>query len=224
MVTHLCNEAALVAAARLGDGDAFGALIDQYRQHLYRLALRMTGNREDAEDVTQEASLKAYCNLGRFHEKSRFYTWLVRITVNEALMMLRKRRPQRELPWNDFIAAGDEAGSVVHREIEDPGPTPETRCAEQETKRILSDALKTLGPVPYGAFVLQCVEEFSERETAEILGISVTAEKSRVLRARLRLQQSLVGIFGRVRRPPARLTCRSRTSKRTARGSDSMIH
>ncbi|HMD96662.1 MAG TPA: sigma-70 family RNA polymerase sigma factor [Terriglobia bacterium] len=217
MVTHLCNEAALVAAARLGNGDAFGTLIGQYRHHLYRLALRIVGNHEDAEDVTQEASLKAYRNLGRFHGKSRFYTWLVQITVNEALMMLRKRRPQRELPSHEFTAVGDETGRVVRREIEDPGPTPEMQCAELETKRILSEALKTLGPVLYSAFVLQYVEEFSERETAEILGISLTAEKSRVLRARRRLQQSLIGFFDRGPCSTGRLTCHLRTSKRIAK-------
>ncbi len=217
MVTHLCNEAALVAAARVGNGDAFTTLIGQYRHHLYRLALRITGNHEDAEDVTQEASLKAYCSLRRFHGKSRFYTWLVRITVNEALMMLRKRRPQRELPFHDFTAVGDEVGSVVRREIEDPGPTPETQCAALETERILSEALKTLGPVLYSAFVLQYVEEFSERETAEILGISLTAEKSRALRARRRLQQSLISVFDRAPRSTGRLTCRRPASKLAAR-------
>jgi len=137
--------------------------------------------------------------------------------VNEALMMLRKRRSQRELPWQGFTAVGDETGSVVRREIEDPGPTPEMQCAGLETKRILSEALQTLGPVLYSTFILQYVEEFSERETAEILGISVTAEKSRVLRARRRLQQSLVDVFDRGPRSTGRLNCRLRASKRTAR-------
>ena len=213
MATHLCNEAALVAAARLGNGEAFGTLISQYRHNLYGLALRMTGNPADAEDVTQEASLKAYCNLGRFQGNSRFYTWLVRITVNEALMMLRKRRSQRDVPWQDSIAVGNEEGTEVRREIEDPQPTPEAQCAGLETKRILRGALKTLGPVLYSAFVLQYVEEFSERETAEILGISVTAEKSRVLRARRQLQQSLVTLFGR-NRPPERVNCQARSPER----------
>ena len=216
MATHLRNEEALVAAARLGNGDAFGTLSDQYRHNIYRVALRMTGNHEDAEDVTQEALLKAYCNLGRFHGKSRFYTWLVRITVNEALMMLRKRRSQRQLPFQDTIAVGDEAESIVRREVEDPRPTPEVHCAGLETKRIFSEALKTLGPVLYGAFVLQYIEEFSERETAEILGISVSAEKSRVLRARRQLQQSLLGLIDRDPRSTAQVTCRPRSPKRAA--------
>jgi len=218
MATHLCNERALVAAARLGNEDAFGILIGQYRHNLYRLALRMTGNHEDAEDVTQEATLKAYCNLARFHGKSRFYTWLVRITVNEALMTLRKRRTQHELPWNDFAPVGDESGTLVHRDIEDPHPTPEAHCAGEETRRILGEAMRTLGPVLYQAFVLQYVEEFSERETAEILGISVTAEKSRVLRARRQLQQNLRGTFGRETHGAGLLTYSPHSSMRMAVG------
>lgn len=215
MATHLTNEAVLVAAARRGNGDAFGTLIDQYRHNLYRLALRMTGNHEDAEDVTQEASLKAYCNLARFHGKSRFYTWLVRITLNEALMTLRKRRSQHELPWHDSTAVGDEAGGVVRREIEDTQPTPEAQCAALETQTILKEALQTLGPVLYSAFVLQYVEEFSERETAEILGISVTAEKSRVLRARRQLRRSLIALIGR-ERSIGPVVCRPRSPNRAA--------
>jgi RNA polymerase sigma-70 factor, ECF subfamily len=213
MATHLANEAALVTDARRGNGDAFGTLIGQYRRNLYRLALRMTGNHEDAEDVTQEAFLKAYCNLRRFHGRSRFYTWLVRITVNEALMMLRKQRPRRELPWRDFAEVGDEAGSVSHREIEDPSPTPEATCARLETQRILKAALRNLGPALYSAFVLRYVEDFSEREAAEILGISLTAEKSRALRARRQLQRSLVLLFDRGPRPTAPVTCRPRSPK-----------
>lgn len=86
MAAHLPNESALVAEARLGNGAAFGALISQYHPNLHRLALRVTGNREDAEDATQEALLKAYCNIGRFRGESRFYTWLARIALNEAFM------------------------------------------------------------------------------------------------------------------------------------------
>jgi RNA polymerase sigma-70 factor, ECF subfamily len=215
MATHLANEPALVTAARRGNDDAFATLIGQYRRNLYRLALRMTGNHEDAEDVTQEAFLKAYCNLGRFHGRSRFYTWLVRITVNEALMMLRKQRPRRELPWLDSAELGDEAGSVSRREIEDPYPNPEATCARLETQRILRGALQTLGPALYSAFVLRYVEDFSEREAADILGISVTAEKSRSLRARRQLQRNLVVLFDRDPRSSTQATCQPRFPKRT---------
>ena len=106
MVKHLANETDLLARARVGDSEAFGTLVSHYYQPIHRLALKITENTEDANDVTQDALLKAFCKLGKFRESSRFYTWLVRITVNQALMTLRKRRSQRELLWEDLIATG----------------------------------------------------------------------------------------------------------------------
>ena len=91
MPTHSDNEDVLVEEARAGNANSFTTLINQYDRHIYRLALNITGNQEDAEDVLQETFLKAYTNLGQFQGNSRFYTWLVRIAVNEALMKLRKR-------------------------------------------------------------------------------------------------------------------------------------
>jgi DNA-directed RNA polymerase specialized sigma24 family protein len=91
MPTHLDNEQSLVAAAQAGDSDAFVTLLNQYSRHIYRLGVSITGNHHDAEDVLQEASLKAYTALADFHGNSRFYTWLVRIAVNVALGKLRKR-------------------------------------------------------------------------------------------------------------------------------------
>src|SRR3970040_310356 len=96
MPTHLENEVTLVAEARAGSNDAFTTLLRQYDRNIYRLALNITGNQEDAEDVMQEAFLKAYTHLDRFQGNSRFYTWLVRIAVNESLMKLRKRRGNTE--------------------------------------------------------------------------------------------------------------------------------
>jgi len=89
MPTHLENEPTLVAEARGGSAEAFTTLVKQYDRYIYRLALNITGNQQDAEDVLQETLLKAYTKLDQFHGDSRFYTWLVRIGVNEALMRLR---------------------------------------------------------------------------------------------------------------------------------------
>src|ERR1700681_2666963 len=108
MATHLSGETELVAAARSGDAEAFGLLIGHYYRNVFHLALRITRNHEDAEDVLQEASLKAYRNLKQFQGNSRFYTWLVRITMNEALMKLRKRRSDRQVPL-DEVASHDGA-------------------------------------------------------------------------------------------------------------------
>jgi RNA polymerase sigma-70 factor (ECF subfamily) len=98
MAVHLANENALLAEARVGNAEAFGTLVNQYYPNIYRLALQITGNREDAEDALQDAVLKAYVNLGQFRGNSRFYTWLVRIALNQALMKLRKRRSGKEVP------------------------------------------------------------------------------------------------------------------------------
>jgi RNA polymerase sigma-70 factor, ECF subfamily len=103
MPTHLENEAALVAEARSGNTEAFSTLVRQYDRYIYRLALNITGNAEDAEDVLQEALLKAYTKLDTFHGESRFYTWLVRIAVNEALMKLRKRGTEKTVSLDEPI-------------------------------------------------------------------------------------------------------------------------
>lgn len=128
MATHLENEAALLAQARLGDGEAFGTLANQYRRHIHRLAFKITGNREDAEDVTQDALLKAYCNLAQFRANSRFYTWLVRITVNQALMRLRKKRSERETLWGDLeVASGKKTPLPLEAEDFQSSPKPVSR-------------------------------------------------------------------------------------------------
>ena len=195
MPIHLENETTLVAEARAGNAEAFTTLVRQYDRNIYRLALNITGNREDAEDVLQEAFLKAYANLGRFQGDSRFYTWLVRIAVNEALMKLRKRRGNREVSLDDPVETGDNQG--LPREIEDWGENPEQRYAHTQLQEILTKGVAGLEPHFRTVFVLRDVENFSTEETAEMLGLSVPAVKSRLLRARLKLRQRLSKYFKR---------------------------
>lgn len=189
MATHLANESALLSAARHGNNEAFSVLVRQYQSNIYRLAFKITQNHEDAEDSLQEALLKAYCNLKSFQGGSRFYTWLVRITMNEALMKLRKRRSNRQLPIEDVMSPGIE--NPAPREFEDKRANPEMQYAEVELQEVLSDALRSVSPRLSNAFVLRNVEDFSVRETAERLGLSVAAVKSRLVRARGRLRQRL---------------------------------
>jgi RNA polymerase sigma-70 factor (ECF subfamily) len=190
MPIHLANEAELVEKARLGDTDAFGILGNQYRPQVFGLALKITGNREDAEDVTQDSLLKAYVKLEQFRADSRFYTWLVRITVNQALIQLRKKRSEREVPWQGSLADSD-GESAAPFEIEDSGPSPEARCAGMEIRRILSQMVFALRPRLRRVFTLRIVEDFTVRETAQVLGLSVAAVKSRSRRARIILRQQL---------------------------------
>lgn len=195
MPTHLANEAELVAEARQGSAEAFTTLVHQYQRHIYRLALNITGNKEDAEDVLQEAMLKAYTKLPQFQGDSRFYTWLVRIAVNEALMKLRKRSGDKTVPLDEPIESNDQ--SLIPREIEDWDDNPEQRYAKRELHRILDMVVSRLEPQFRTVFVLRDVEEFSTEETARIMGLSVPAVKSRLLRARLRMRELLNPYFRR---------------------------
>jgi RNA polymerase sigma-70 factor, ECF subfamily len=195
MPTHLDNEDVLVAEARAGNAESFATLINQYDRHIYRLALNITGNQEDAEDVLQDSFLKAYSNLGQFQGDSRFYTWLVRIAVNEALMKLRKRRGASWVSLDEPAETDDR--SLIPREIEDWGENPEQSYARVELQDILNQAMEELEPQFRTVFLLRDVEEFSTKETAKMLNLSVPAVKSRLLRARLKLREQLNKYFRR---------------------------
>jgi RNA polymerase sigma-70 factor (ECF subfamily) len=181
------NEAQLVAAAKAGDISAFETLVNRYERKIFRLAQNITQSREDAEDAMQEAFLKSFEHLGDFQGNSRFYTWLVRIAVNQALMKLRKRRPN-QVSLDEQKDTGED---LIPREVEDWGPTPEERFEQTELRRILSTAIAELHPSFRVVFQLRDIDELSTEETAEALGLSVPAVKSRLLRARLKLRQKL---------------------------------
>jgi RNA polymerase sigma-70 factor, ECF subfamily len=185
------DEAALVAAAKAGDTRAFDELVTRYERKIFRLAMNITQNQAEAEDAMQDAFLKAFQHLGDFQGGSRFYTWLVRIAVNESLMRLRKRRPN-QFSLDDNI---ETEGSPIPRQIEDWGPSPEKRYAQTEMGGILSDVIEKLEPLYRAVFLMRDVSELSTEETADALGISIPAVKSRLLRARLKLRDLLQPYF-----------------------------
>ena len=185
------DEPVLVAAAKAGDVSAFEELVNRYERKIFRLAQNITQNRADAEDVMQDAFLKSYEHLGNFQGDSRFYTWLVRIAVNEALMKLRKRRPN-QVPLDEYLETEE---GLIPREVEDWGPTPEQRFAQTELQEILAGVIAQLDPPFRVVFLLRDVENLSTQETAELLGLSVPAVKSRLLRARLKLREKLDQYF-----------------------------
>lgn len=179
------DEHLLVNAAKSGDMAAFEELVNRYESKILRLTKNITGNREDAEDAMQDAFLKAYAHLDGFQQNSRFYTWLVRIAANEALMRLRKRRPgQVSL---DEPIEGDT--DLMPRELEDWRPNPEREYAQAELQALMTEVLEKLEPEYRIVLVLRDVEELSTQETADALGISVPNVKSRLLRARLKLRE-----------------------------------
>ena len=188
------DEAALVAQAQTGGEEAFTELVNRYEANIYRLARHITQNPEDAEDVLQETFLKAYEHLGDFQGNSKFYTWLVRIAVNQALMKLRKRKTDASVSLDDPYDTGEE--SLV-REIAVWEPNPEQTYSQEEIRAILEKAVDSLPPTFRAVFALRDIEELSTEETAAALNLSIPAVKSRLLRARLRLREKLTRYFKR---------------------------
>ena len=188
------DESALVARAREGDLAAFNELVNSYSRKIFRLAKHITQNDEDAEDVLQETFLKAFEHLGDFQGQSKFYTWIVRIAVNESLMKLRKRKSDRSVPLDEPVDTGED---TVVREIAVWDENPEQQYSREELGQILDEAVQGLRPAFRTVFVLRDIEELSTEETAEALGISVPAVKSRLLRARLQLRERLTRFFKR---------------------------
>ncbi|MGH9470890.1 MAG: sigma-70 family RNA polymerase sigma factor [Terriglobia bacterium] len=184
----------LVQEAKAGNNEAFEELVNRYEKKIYRLALRLTGNQQDAEDVLQEAFLKAFEHLADFRQDSRFYTWIVRIAVNEGLMKLRKRRSDRSEPLEAVV---DDEGQVMPREFRDWKPNPEQLMGQEEIERILMNAAQDLSPGLRAVFFLRDVEELSTEETAEALGLTTGAVKARLFRARMQLREELSKIFKR---------------------------
>lgn len=190
------EESTLVAQARGGDTVAFGELVRRYQGKIFRLALHITQNREDAEDVLQETFLKAYEHLDQFQGNSKFYTWAVRIAVNQALMKLRRRKTDRSVSLDETIDTGED---TMVREIAAWGEDPEERFSREELGEILDSAVQSLETPYRSVFVLRDIEELSTEETADALGLSIPAVKSRLLRARLQLREKLTRQFKRKR-------------------------
>jgi RNA polymerase sigma-70 factor (ECF subfamily) len=187
------DEPVLVKAAKAGDVSAFETLVGRYERKIFRLTQNITQNREDAEDAMQEAFLKAFEHLDNFQGNSRFYTWLVRIAVNQALMKLRKRRPN-VVSLDQELDTGED---MMPRDVEDWGPSPEERYGQTELGDILGKVIGELEPQFRIVFQLRDIEELSTEETADALGLSVPAVKSRLLRARLKLRERLNQYFRR---------------------------
>jgi len=188
------DDLALVHASRGGDVAAFEQLVKRYDGKLLRIAQNVTHNPEDAEEAVQEAFFKAYQKLGQFQEHAKFSTWLIRITLNESLMKLRKRRAILEqLVDNDVDADSDSERRPF--DVADWAPNPEMLYRASEFREILITSLQRLSPALKVVFVLRDIEEHSLRETSEILNLTETAVKTRLSRARLQLREDLSKYF-----------------------------
>jgi RNA polymerase sigma-70 factor, ECF subfamily len=185
----LTNEMGLVRAARRGNEEAFTSLIQQHERTIYLLAIRIIHDPEEARDVVQDSLLKAYVHLNQFQGEARFSTWLTRIALNEALMRARRKPAGEQISLEEQVS--EAPARFFDRYLEDDHPDPETACQCAESERIVAQALHTLTPPYRSVFLLRHLREYSTRETAEILGISRTAVKTRLRRARLQLRRRL---------------------------------
>jgi len=181
------SDEALVAAAKRGDRQAFETLVLRHERTVLAVAQRITNNREDAEDVAQESLHKAFVHLGGFQEKSRFSTWLTRIVMNQALMLIRRRRGAIEVSPEspeDGVTSSSEA-------FVDQSPDPEESCWRRERQQLLTAAINRLGPRVRRTILLRDIEERSAEETARILGTSIGAVKARVFQGRRKLRRTV---------------------------------
>jgi RNA polymerase sigma-70 factor, ECF subfamily len=189
----LIEDCDLVLATKAGDIAAFEELVARYDRRVFRIAQNITHNLEDAQDVVQETFLKVFQHLDTFRGDSKFSTWLFRIAVNQSLMGARKQRTKQragaELPLN-----ADEKRNLP-LDFSDWRPNPEQLYTTSELRKLLTDALRRLSPALRVVFVLHDIEGHSLRETAEALGASLPAVKTRSLRARLQLRERLTAIF-----------------------------
>src|SRR5467141_5005140 len=182
------EEVALVFAAKRGDGQAFEVLIRRYQRRTLAVVRRFTRIQEDAEDIVQQSFQKAFVHLHKFEGKSSFSTWLTRIAINEALMLLRRGRSLRELSINDL--SGNEE-TELGLEMPDSRAGPESAFLQGERNRILSAAMNKLRPGIRKAIELRELGELSIEEAAQVMGLSVAAVKGRVFHGRRKLHQVL---------------------------------
>jgi RNA polymerase sigma factor (sigma-70 family) len=180
------SEGKLIAAAKNGHGAAFGILCERHAEMILRVTFRITRNREDAEDAVQDSFMSAFVHLTNFDERSRFATWLTRIAINSALGQLRKKRGIREIPMDEPNPATD---SRPHFEIPDRAPNPEENYRLRERREIVGAAVRRLRPRTRKVVEVHQLGEFSVKETAQILGISMAAAKARMFHARAALRR-----------------------------------
>lgn len=192
-MTKSAETALSLEALRAGDRQEFARLVETYSGPLYRLALKMLGNVQDAEDVLQNTFLKALQHLPEFEGRSSLSTWLYRIAANEALMLLRRRRPETSV--SDLFAENEDDDIETPKQFVDWCCLPEEELLSSEARRYLEEAIQRLPPKLRVVFLLRDIEGLSIQETSQILQLSEAAIKTRLLRARLHLREQLSAFY-----------------------------
>ncbi len=180
-------------ALRAGDPAEFARLVDAYSAPIYRLGLRMLGNQQDAEDVLQNTFLSALTHLSNFEGRSSILTWLYRIAVNEALMSIRRGKPEVNI---DDVESSDDTDDLSPTQFVDWGALPEDILLSSEGKKALDHAIQNLPENMRMVFLLRDIQELSIKDTAETLGLTESNVKIRLLRARLSLREQLSVYYG----------------------------
>jgi len=188
------DEAALIERVRAGETEVFLELIRPYERSVYLLAYSVLKNQADAEETAQEAVMKAFKHLGQFRSESTFKSWLLQIAINEARMRRRKDRAHLYESTDEAIEESDE-GEIMPRQFADWREVPSEELERQEVREQLNKALYDLPEKYREVFLLRDVQHLSEKEAAEMLGISASAAKMRLHRARLRLREQLTPVF-----------------------------
>jgi RNA polymerase sigma-70 factor (ECF subfamily) len=190
------NEQELVRKARSGDFEAFSQLVAKYQTRIYNLALKMTGNEQDGEDIVQDTLVKAIDNIDRFRGESSFGTWLYSIALNEARTLLSKRKQTDLKPIEEYLPSQD--SSDLHSDAAVglfDWKDPHHQLENQELRQIINAGITELPYIYRAAFLLRYIDGLSIKEIAELTGETVAATKSRVLRARLALRDNLSKAF-----------------------------
>jgi RNA polymerase sigma-70 factor (ECF subfamily) len=188
------SDAAPLAQALAGDRDAFRVLVERHSRSLFRLAYRMTGNEHDAEEVVQEAFLRAYRRLDKFESRANFGTWIYRIAVNCSLDLLRKRRPQEEQPVAEDAKDNDPVAEIAASD-----PTPDRLVLSGEIGKRVEGAMTKLSPTERAAFVMRHCDGLSIGEIGRALGLGTNATKNSVFRAVQKLRHELQPLVSRAR-------------------------
>ena len=188
------SDQSLIEKVRGGDYQAFEFLVTRYEAKVYRLAIRMLRNPQDAEDALQETFLQVFRGLPGFEGRSKFSTWLFRLATNVCLMRIRHREtePSKLLPLEDYLPKLEEGEGLS---MVDWADRPEDALLSKESREQMMGALEKLPPEYRAVFILRDIEGFSNAETGESLGISIAAVKSRLHRARLALRGMLSEYF-----------------------------
>lgn len=179
-----------------GDRAEFARLVDTYSSSIYRLGLKMLGHPQDAEDVLQNTFMNALLHLSSFEGRSSIATWLYRIAVNEALMLIRKRRPEVSLEPETQQDDAESLEDVRPRVFADWSALPEDELLSGEGKELLDDAIQNMPETLRIVFVLRDIEGLSIKETADALNLTETNVKTRLVRARMFLRERLSTYYG----------------------------